>query len=685
MGKTMFKSYFQILFAVSFIIALLVPLPGIILDFLLVGTIAVSILVYMRATTINEWSDMKTFPSILLMIGIFRVAINISTTRKILTDGEPGQVIEKAGEFVIGGNLLVGLVMFIILIIFQFIIANGSSRSAEVSARFTLDAMPGKQMSIDADLQQRLITEDEAQEKRKLLIMETNFYGSMDGAGKFVKGDVIFGIAVTLVNIIFGFIVGVVNKGMTMLEAAHHYTILTVGDGIVTQISSLTISIAAGLILTRVYDGSKDNLTEGIYKELMKNGIVAYAVGGILIVFGIFTPLPFLPFVILGGAAIYLGFKHQKSLSVEKAKAVEKEIAELEKNEVIEEVGDNFSVVQNNLPILVELGIDLVPLITQKLDGVTAADKVSLMRKTIAQELGVKVPAISFQDNTSLKPKGKYVIKIKGTKVAEGILKSGHLLALKTPHVYSELNAEPARDPIFDEAGYWIDETGVSEAKNEHYHILEPLGILITHLDMSIRKNLNQLIQRQQIKDLVDTLEDGHQVLLDEIKKKEVDLSLIQSVIKNLLQEGISIQDLPTIIEGIIDGKGIYKNVDDVTALVRERISRYICEKVKSYDGKIHVILLDESIEAETEVYINGHNGWHLNWDSSFESEVVKSLAQNIRKAKISDIDPVLLIRRKDFRHGMVKVLRRYDVDIPVLCADELVPDALSEIVAVVK
>ncbi len=430
------RTYFSIFLAASFVVALLIPLPPFILDIVIVFLLSMSVLIYMRATSINEWDELKSFPTMLLLIGIFRVSINVSTTRAILTDGNAGHVIEEFGQFVIGGNLLIGIVIFIVLIIFQFIVANGASRTAEVAARFTLDSLPGKQMSIDADLNQRIISEKDAQAKRKKLNMETEFYGAMDGAGKFIKGDVIFGIVILFVNIIFGLIVGMMQQGMSFADAALHYTQLTVGDGIVNQIGSLMLAISTGIIVTRVFDGSPDTVTEGIFKELLAHEVVVYALGGLFIAMGIFTPLPFLPFALVGGTIIFLGIRNKKRIKKEKEDELQKELEMIQgEDEQLQQVEDSFGVFTDKYPIIVELGLDLAALVKQKINGETARDKVVLMRKSIITDLGINVPGINFKDNTSFRPRGRYIIRIKGAKAAEGVLKSGYLLALKTPNV----------------------------------------------------------------------------------------------------------------------------------------------------------------------------------------------------------------------------------------------------------
>ncbi|MCP8968869.1 flagellar biosynthesis protein FlhA [Ectobacillus ponti] len=680
------KAYASILVAVSFVVALLVPLPPFVLDMTLVFMLGLAVLIYMRSTSIKGWDELKTFPTMLLLIGIFRVALNISTTRAILSTGNAGHVIEEFGQFVIGGNMLIGVVIFLVLIVFQFIIAHGASRTAEVAARFTLDSLPGKQMSIDADLNQRMITEEEAKERRKKLNMETDFYGAMDGAGKFVKGDVVFSIVILFVNIIFGLIVGMLQQGMSFTDAAYHFTKLTIGDGIINQIGSLMLAISTGLIVTRVFDGSEDNLTQGIFRELMAQEIIVYAMGGLFIAMGVFTPLPMFPFLLIGGAVIYFGYRSKKERKKQQEQELQQEMEMIKNEGDTKQVEDSFGVFTDKYPIIVELGLDLAALVKQKINGETARDKVMLMRKSIINDLGINVPGINFKDNTSFRPRGKYVITIKGAKVAEGVLKSGHLLALKTPHVMTDLDAEPTKDPVFGEDGYWIMEHMVQDAQMKNYQVLEPLSILTTHLDVVIRKNIHELIQRQHVKDLITSLEKDHEVLLEEIKKKEIDLSLIQNVVKQLLKEGISIRELPTIMEAIIDGKEIYQNhVDGVTSFVRESIAKVICENAKNYDGKVYAALFQDSLELETEVVNNSYQGYVLSWDLQTEMRVMEQVQHILKKARLTGKEPVLLTRRKDFRFGFVRTLERYQLDMKVLTVSELSPEVMVEQIAVIE
>ncbi len=336
--------------------------------------------------------------------------------------------------------------------------------------------------------------------------------------------------------------------------------------------------------------------------------------------------------------------------------------------------------------MVVELGLNIAALVKQKMNGETAKDKVVLMRKSILQDLGIGVPGINFKDNTSFQPRGKYEIKVKGVAVASGVLKAGHLLALKTPGVMMDLDAEPTKDPIFGEDGYWILPGELEDAQMKNYQVLEPLSILITHLDVVLRKNLHELLMRQQIKDLIDGLADENQILIDEIKKKEIDYSLIQGVLRQLLKEGISVRDLPTIVEGIIDGQTIYPNdLDGITAFVRERISKVICEQAKNQDGKIYALLLQDSIEMDTEIVNTPYYGYALNWALDKELPIIQKVRDTVNKAQLTGREPVILTRRKDFRFGFVRVLERYQLDVPVLSISELSPETEVEQIALIE
>lgn len=687
------KGSLSLIIMISFLVAIIIPLAPFVIDMAIVLSMAIAIVVYMRASTIEEWDELKTFPTILLLTAIFRIALNISTTRKILHDGEPGTVIEAAGNYIVGSNVWVGFVVFIILIVVQFIIANGASRTAEVNARFTLDGMPMKQMSIDNDLNNGAIDQEEASERRKKLDMEVDFYGNMDGAGKFIKGDVIAGIILFLVNIIFGFIIGVVVQGMPMADAAYRYTILTIGDGLVNQISSLLLAVGAGVVMTRVYGGEKENVTQGIFSELTKSPIVIYVVGALFLFIAIFTELPFLPFALIGAFLFYIGYR--KSAQLEKADNVVKQEELLKEQEMQSQENEKVEVDTEIEPITLELGIALIPLAEDsESEKENLQDKIRIMRQVIAKELGVKIPQIHVVDNSALDPYEKYRIRIKDSVIAEGVLRMNKVLALKTPYVVNEdLNGEPTKDPIFGEDAFWISQEDANEAKDSGYMVYDTLSILSTHLNEIVRKNLFTLLQRQEVRDLLDQVGQKHKVLIDEIEKEEISLSLIQRVLQNLLRESLSIRDLPTILESLIDGYPIVEGnfdaqknnkIDELTGIVRERISKYICEKNKNNDGKLHVILLNEEIERSVQTAPR-YDGYYLLMNIIEERKLIGSLIQQVQRAQMAEIEPILFTSRVDLRFALARLVQKYNIPINVLSANELVSDVMVEQLGIVE
>jgi flagellar biosynthesis protein FlhA len=685
---------------VSFLLAMILPMPPFFIDIAIVFSLALSFTVYLRAATINEWDELKTFPSILLLSAIFRIALNIATTRKILQDGEPGQVIEASGSLIASSNIFVGFVIFIILFIVQFIVVSqGATRLAEVRARFTLDGLPMKQMSIDNDLNNGLISNEEAKEKRKKLDMQVDFYGNMDGAGKFIKGDVTASIILFLVNIIFGFIIGIVVLDMSFTEAAELYSILTIGDGLVSQICSLLLAIAGAVVMTRVYGDEEKNLAEDILGDLTFSPYIVKFVAVVfagLSVLGLFTDLPFLPFLILSAGLFYLASKREKILVEEEEKERSLEIMQEQQEIQIEK--DRVEVETEVEAITLELGIALIPIVGEEANGETLQDKIKIMRQVITKELGVKIPQIHVIDNSSLFPYTKYRIKVKDNLVAEGDLRTGKLLALKTPYVVKDVDGEPTKDPIFGEDAIWIGEGNANEAKDNGYMIYDPLSIISTHLNEILRRHLYEMLERQDVQDLVDHVSEKRKVLLKEIEEEKIQLAIIQGVLKNLLRESISIRDLPAIIEAIIDGSRIVNSmydpsniaissklntVDEITTIVRERISKYICEKNKNDDGKLYVVLLDPKLEKQIETFPR-YDGYYLKLSMEQEQSIVSSLIQEVQRSQMAGIEPVLFTSRNNLRFAFARMIHKYNIPISVLSANELVQGITVEQVGLV-
>lgn len=666
--KATITSVVSLIALLAFVVAIIIPLGGFVIDICVTLSLALAIVIYMRAGTITDWKDLKTFPTIILLTCIFRIALNIATTKQILLTGDAGNVIESAGHFIVGGSVWVGFVVFIILIVVQFIIANGASRTSEVSARFTLDKIPGKQMSIDADLQSGLIDDKEAKRRREELDLEIEFYGNMDGSGKFIKGDVIAGIVLIIVNIVFGFIMGVLVQGMEMSEAILHYTILTIGDGLVNQLASLLITIATGVVLTRVYDGD-ENVSQIIFKELTANPMVLYITGSIFVAMAIFTEMPFIPFTLIGGLFIYIAYRNQQKQVLVKEEQEAMQRMKIEEEEKIHK--ESIEVITELEPITLEVGIRLIPLVDLKQKGETLADKITLMRERIGTKLGVRIPKVHIVDNPSLMS-NEYQINIKGVSIAKSSLRPEKLLAVRTGSVTRDLDAGiPTKDPIFGTDAYWIDEMDVNSAKSYGYVVNDALAILSLHLTEIIYQNIHELITRQEVQNLLDNLATRDKVLIDEIKKYDISLSLIQKVVANLLKERISIRDLTTIIEAIIDGVNVSQNVDDITTIVRERISRQICENNVHKDGKIYAIFLSKEVEELDKV--EKHTGYHFDIPMREEQALMLGLQQQIDKAQMAGVEPTIIATGGKARACLAKLMFQYSFPYAVMLSDELV------------
>jgi len=671
----------------AFLIPLLIPLPGWVIDFCIVFSFGMSIVIYLQSSMIKEWDQFKTFPTLLLLMSVFRISLNVSTTKKILLDGEAGGIIEQFGNLVIGSNPGLGFVIFIIILVVQFIIANGAGRLSEVSARFTLDALPGKQMSIDADLNSGAISQEEAKEKRKKLDMQIDFFGHMDGAGKFIKGDVWLGVIIIFINIVGGLIRGMMFMGMAFTDALHHFTMLTIGDGIVNQICSFLITVGSAVIMTRVYDGKDKAITGSILDELTHNPMVSYVVGGLFAtfaVFGMFTALPVLPFLLMSVAMFYVGYRKTQEKAREKANENQRMIEQIEEEKKKEKTEVKRMIEVD--PITLEVGFALIPVVNTEKEGENIQDKITLMRKNIARELGMKVPKIRVIDNSALMPYTKYNIKVKESVVASGEIKLNSLLAFKTPYVMREVEGIPTLDPIFKEEAIWIDEGKMNEAKELGYQVLDPLSILSTHLNEMIKRHLYELLELQEVYELVQEMGEKRKVLYDELYKKdqEIDLTIVKGVLQNLLRENISIRDLPTIVEGIVTGckifgvRGDITKVDDITMIVRERISKHLCEKNTNFDGKMHVLLLEEQMESAGETYLR-HDGYYMKINYLQEVAFINSLRKQVQRAMMADLNLVLLTSRNDLRCSLAKMVHKHGIPISVMLQSELVQGVMVE------
>ncbi len=581
----------DIMLAVGMILILglmIIPLPAFLLDFLLALNISFALLVLIVSLYIQNPLEISVFPGLLLMLTLFRLALNISSTRLILLQGYAGKVIETFGQFVVGGSYVVGFIIFLILLIIQFIvIVKGSGRISEVAARFTLDAMPGKQMAIDADLNSGLINEAEARERRENISREAEFYGSMDGASKFVKGDAIAGLLITSINILGGIIIGVVQLGMPFSDALQTYTILTIGDGLVSQVPALLIAVSAGIVITKNAEGT--SMDNQLRLQLFSNPRVLGTVAGAVLLFGLVPGMPTVPFLFLG---IALG---TASFFVTKLKVTE-EIPESEEEvvapEPVEEKVEEYLQVD---PIEVEIGYGLISLVDENQGG-NLFQKISSTRKFIALEYGVLIPPVRVRDNLQLNS-NEYIIKIKGNVVADYEIHSDRYLAMNPGHIEEQLSGIPTTDPAFGLQGYWISEQEKDKAELLGYTTVDSISVLSTHLQETIKSNFDKILSRQSVKQLLENLKKEYPAVIEEINPEVLPLGVIQKVLQNLLKELIPIKDLVLILESLIDYSKVTKNVDVLTEYVRHSLSDTIANLYKDANGVIHAAALGEELE----------------------------------------------------------------------------------------
>ncbi len=567
---------------------MIIPLPAALLDFFLALNISLSILILIVSLYIQSPLDISVFPGLLLVLTLFRLSLNISSTRLILLDGYAGKIIDTFGQFVVGGNYIVGFIIFIILVIIQFIvIVKGSGRISEVAARFTLDAMPGKQMAIDADLNTGLITESEARARRESISREAEFYGAMDGASKFVKGDAIAGLLINVINIVGGFIIGVAGKGLSFTDAIHTYTILTIGDGLVSQIPALIIATSAGLVVTR--SAASTALDLQMKKQLLSNPRVLATVAGAIGLFSLVPGMPMIPFLFLsaslGFASYFIKKNRLKSAASEEPQEVEAEPTE-EKVEQYLQVD----------PVEIEIGYGLISLVDEKQGG-NLFQKISSTRKYIALEYGVLIPPVRVRDNLQLEP-NEYIIKIKGNVVAAYEIYPDMFLAMNPGNVTEKLGGIITKDPAFNLSSYWISREEKDKAELLEYTVVDSISVLSTHLQETLKKNFDKILTRQAVKQLLENLKKEYPAVVEDINSDTLTLGMIEKVLQNLLRELIPIKDLVQILEALIDYSKVTKNIDVLTEYVRHSMGDTIANLYKDNNGIIHAVTLGEEIES---------------------------------------------------------------------------------------
>lgn len=621
---------------VALIMLIVIPAPTFLVDILLTLNISLSLVIFMLAMYIKEPLQFSIFPTILLVTTLFRLTLNFSTTRLILGKGYAGEVVNAFGNFVTGSNPIVGFIMFLILVIVQYIvITKGSERVSEVSARFTLDAMPGKQMAIDADLNSGLINEMEAKERRKKIQREADFYGAMDGASKFIKGDAIAGIIITVINIIGGFAIGMLQMNLSFSEALYKFTLLTIGDGLVTQIPALLISVAAGMVVTRA--ASDSDLGTDIIKQLLSEPKVLYISSGVLLILA-FTGLPPAPNIILACLLAFVGYTLQRTIKTaqkeEEIKAKDVEVEEIRKPE-------NVMTLLQVDPIELEFGYGIIPLADMNQGG-DLLDRVVMIRRQCALDLGLIVPVIRLRDNIQLKP-NDYIIKIKGVEVASGELMFDNYLAMNPGTADGELEGIKTTEPAFGLPAVWIGETQKERAEMMGYTVVDPPSVIATHLTEVIRNYAHELIGRQDVQRLIDNVKENYPALVEDVIPKQLSLGDIQKVLANLLKESVSIRDMVTIMETLADYALMTKDTDMLTEYVRQSLKRNITKKF-IVDMQAKVITLDASLEQTIMDSVQQTEyGSYLNLEPNAAQRIINNLLKEMQKLTSVGEQPLIL------------------------------------------
>lgn len=609
------------------VVFLIIPIPSRLLDILILFNISMSLIIVFNCLFTSETLNMSGFPTLLLFTTVFRISLNVSSTRLILSTGNPGEVVEVFGSFVGGGNLVIGAIVFVVLIIVQMMVINkGSERVSEVTARFTLDAMPGKQMAIDADLNTGAITDQEAIARRAKIQEESAFFGAMDGASKYVKGDATAGLIITVINIVGGLVMGVTSMGLSLTEALNKFTILTIGDGLVSQIPSMLISLSTGILVTKA--SKEESIGDILVGQLFSIPKVLFMVGGTMIGLGILTPLNLLFCGAYGILFIVLAFAIRGK---EQEKAIKEEVEEEEVQADEVRRHENVNSLLQVDPIELEFGYGIIPLADVNQGG-DLLDRVVMIRRQIALELGAVVPIIRLRDNIQLNP-NQYIIKIKGIQVSEGEILFDHYMAMNPGYVEEEITGIPTFEPAFHLEAMWITESQRERAESLGYTVVDPPSIIATHLTEVIKGHLDELLTRQDVQNLIDNIKENNKTLVDELVPKLLGVGDIQKVLQNLLREGISIRDLITIFETLADYAATTRDTDILTEYVRQSLKRAISNKYFGDEDTNTVVTLDPKIEQMIMSSIKQtEQGAYLSLDPAVTKQILKATEVEIQK-----------------------------------------------------
>jgi flagellar biosynthesis protein FlhA len=672
--------------AVSMVFVMLVPLPSFLLDLLLTLSITASVLVLLTAVQILRPVEFSVFPSLLLLLTLLRLSLDLAGTRRILLHGDEGaaaagKVIEAFGQFVVGGNYIVGFVIFLALIAIQYlVVSHGAVRTAEVTARFTLDAMPGKQMAIDADLNAGLISEQQARKRRENVSREAEFCGAMDGAARFSQRDSLATIMIMAINIIAGFLIGVFQQGIPFQEALKTYTILTVGDGLVSILPSLLVSVAGGIVVTRA--ASKESLGVNVRNQILGSPRLLWISGGVLVALGLIPGLPKVSFFSIASALWFAAWKMKTEKIAEDPDAVALPAGTAKGGAAAPAVDPMDSVLKLD-ELMLEVGVGLVPLVDAKQGGQLLA-RVKALRKSLAQQLGFLVPSIHITDNLSLR-EGEYVVYLRGVELARWELRRGMLLAISSDTDSPNLPGEETREPAFDVPAKWIGKELQAQAIAAGYAVVDSTSVLAAHLAELIKRNAYELLTRQETKRLVDRLNDSHPKLIEELIPKLMSLGEVQKILQQLLREQVSIRDLGSILESMVETSATNKNAVALVEAARQTMGRALIRPLLDVRGELKVVTLDSSIEEECMRAANNTNGQLSS--SALQMSVARRVLDSLRSTfgeRIGEAPPVLLCSSPG-RFYLRRLLEPFLPKIVVISPSEIPPMTMVQSVGIVR
>lgn len=632
LGKN--KDLAVIIGVVAILTIMVIPMPTFFMDGMLTINISLSLIILIVSMYTSNALEFSVFPGLLLVVTLFRLSLNVASTRLILGEAYAGQVIQAFGTFVTKGNAVVGFIIFLIIVIIQFVvITKGAGRISEVAARFTLDAMPGKQMAIDADLNSGLISEQQARERRVNIAREADFYGAMDGASKFVRGDAIAGIIITLVNIVAGFVIGMAQKGMNFSTSLSTYTLLSIGDGLVTQMPALIISTASGILVTRA--ASESSLGAEMTEQLFQNPKALILTSGLLGLFSIIPGLPFLPFIALSVASGVTGYTLRK---IRKDKTARKDDENIEEPKEEEKIEDYLALDSIEL----EIGYGLIPLVDVGQGG-DLLERITMIRRQVATDMGIIIPPIRIRDNIQLKP-NEYLIKTKGNEVGDGTLMVGSYLAMDPGNITRKIRGIETVEPTFGLPAMWVTESQKEQAEMAGYTVVELPAVLATHLTEIIRSHAHEILTRQDVRKLIDNIKESQTALVDELIPNVLSLGDIHKVLQNLLRERVSIRDLTTILEVLSDNAGRTKNPIILTEYVRNALSRAICKQLCGKENTLPVMTLHPQLEQYLENSIQQNDaGTRLVLPPQIAGKIIETIGKEAEKLVTGSEQPVLL------------------------------------------